>query len=126
LSPRLAADLERDADALDELRAASERHNRRELYVGELARLVRRHMSTQSDRPDRSGGQSGDQPKSSKRAALDAARRMAVALDWLGRHERAPGETPGEAPGPYVAARVGVFLRQEAVASRSGARGMEE
>jgi hypothetical protein len=127
LSPRLAADLERDADALDELRVASERDNRRELYVGELARLVRRHMSTPSDRPDRGGGESADQPKASNRAAWDAAKRTAVALDWLGRHERAPGETPGEVPGPYVAARVGVFLRQEAAAPRAGdAPGLEE
>lgn len=121
LSPRLAADLERDADALEELRVASERQNRRELYVGELARLVRRHMSTRSGHPGRSGDRPGEQPEPPKGAALDAARRMAMALDWLGRHECAPAETPGEVPGPYVAARVGVFLRQEAAARGPGA-----
>jgi hypothetical protein len=84
LSPRLAADLERDADELAGLLRVSERY-----YRAELARLVRRH-SEGGDRED--------------------AARAAGALDWLGRHERAPRSRPG----PHVAADVGVFLRQEA------------
>jgi len=125
LSPRLAADLERDAGELEQLRAESERLHRPELYLGELTRLVRRHTSTQSDGAGRDGGGSGDRSQAA-REALESARRAGAALDWLGRHERAPRETPGEAPGPYVAARIAVFLRQEAAASRAGgARGRE-
>lgn len=87
LSPRLAADLQRDAGELDAVAGADER-----LYEAELARLVRRHAA-EGDR----GGHA-------------AAGRAAAALAWLGRHEHAPDHTPG----PHVAAQVGVFLRQEA------------
>jgi len=89
LSPRLAADLERDAGELASLPAVSDR-----LYRAELARLVRRHSGA---------GPGGDR---------DAAERVARALDWLGEHERAPGHAGR--PRPELAARVGVFLRQEA------------
>lgn len=85
LSPRLAADLLRDAGELTALAEASER-----LYRAELARLVRRHAD---DRVDRT-----------------TAGRVARALAWLGDHEHAPDKLPG----PHVAAQVGVFLRQEA------------
>jgi CRISPR-associated protein len=83
LSPRLVADLERDATELASLAYVSDR-----LYRAELARLVRRHAE---------GGQ-------------DNADQAADALDWLGRNERLP--VPDR--GPHLAARVGVFLRQEA------------
>lgn len=86
LSPRLVADLERDAGELAALAQASGR-----LYRAELARLVARHTG---------GG----------RQVGPTAARVAEALDWLGRHEYAPDEVPG----PHAAARVGVFLRQEA------------
>ncbi len=89
LSPRLVADLERDAGELASLAEVSQRI-RRPLYTAELARLVRRHAG-----PD----------AGSHREAID---RIAGALDWLGLHEHA------ESPGPQAAARVGVFLRQEA------------
>lgn len=85
LSPRLVADLERDAGELAALRAASER-----LYLAELARLVGRHTE---------GGEA---------VTSDAV----SALDWLGLHERLDGQA-GVAR-PQAAARVGVFLRQEA------------
>jgi hypothetical protein len=86
LSPRLAADLHRDAGELAALAQVSER-----LYRAELTRLVRRHVEH--------GG--------------DAATRVAeaaAALAWLGDHEHAPNGVPG----PHVAAQVGIFLRQEA------------
>ena len=85
LSPRLVSDLERDAGELAALRAENEK-----LYVAELARLVRRHTE---------GGHA---------VAVEAVQ----ALDWLGLHERLDGKA-GVAR-PHVAARVGVFLRQEA------------
>jgi CRISPR-associated protein Cmr2 len=85
LSPRLVTDLERDAGELAALRAENEKR-----YVAELARLVRRHTD---------GG----------RAVESEA---VEALDWLGLHERLGGNA-GVAR-PQVAARVGVFLRQEA------------
>ncbi|MGH3257075.1 MAG: Cas10/Cmr2 second palm domain-containing protein [Streptosporangiaceae bacterium] len=90
LSPRLVADLEHDAGELAALAEVSQRLHR-PLYTAELARLVRRHAGT-----DASG----------HRETID---RVAAALDWLGRNEHA-----GESPGPELAARVGVFLRQEA------------
>jgi hypothetical protein len=85
LSPRLVSDLERDAGELAALRGASER-----LYLAELARLVGRHTG---------GGEA---------VTSDAV----SALDWLGLHERLDGQA-GVAR-PQAAARVGVFLRQEA------------
>ena len=101
LSPRLVADLERDAGELADLAAVP--HGP---YRAELTRLVRRH--TQGDA---CGGQAGNAPGS----AREAAGRIAAALAWLGEHEHAPRE-PGQpaAPRPQDAARVGVFLRQEA------------
>jgi hypothetical protein len=87
LSPRLAADLQRDADELAGLARVSER-----LYLAELGCLVRRHTGKESG-----GGAAGAG--------------IAEALDWLGRHEYAPDGVPG----PHAAAQVGVFLRQEAV-----------
>ena len=85
LSPRLVTDLERDAGELAALRAENEKR-----YVAELARLVRRHTD---------GGRA-------------AAAEAVEALDWLGLRERLDGDA-GVAR-PQVAARVGVFLRQEA------------
>jgi hypothetical protein len=85
LSPRLVTDLERDAGELAALRAENEKR-----YVAELARLVRRHTD-------------GGTPVTAE--AVEA-------LDWLGLHERLDGNA-GVAR-PQVAARVGVFLRQEA------------
>jgi CRISPR-associated protein Cmr2 len=87
LSPRLVADLERDAVELSSLAGVSER-----LYLAELKRLVRRHSA--EDREVNS----------------EAAAEAATALDWLGRHECADDPLPG----PHLAAKVGVFLRQEA------------
>ena len=96
LSPRLVADLERDAGELAELSEVSQRL-RRQLYTAELARLVRRHA-----------GAGAAQHR-------DAVWRVAGALDWLGRHEHAPSPVnPTGTAGPEVAAMVGVFLRQEA------------
>jgi hypothetical protein len=92
LSPRLVADLERDADELGRL---SRREPR--VYEAELARLVRRHT--------------GGDPQTARSAAADAA----DALSWLGRNEAAD-RISGDARSsrPEIAARVGVFLRQEA------------
>jgi hypothetical protein len=96
LSPRLVADLERDAGELAELSEVS-RWLRRPLYPAELARLVRRHAGAGVARRS------------------DAILRVAGALDWLGRHEHAPSPAnPARRAGPEAAAMVGVFLRQEA------------
>ncbi|HET9975617.1 MAG TPA: type III-B CRISPR-associated protein Cas10/Cmr2 [Streptosporangiaceae bacterium] len=102
LSPRLVADLERDADELASLLGDHEA-----VYQAELARLVRRHVQSGT-----AGG------------GNDEDGQAAQALDWLGRHERAPEEAgragrvgprlKDGAARPHVAARVGVFLRQEA------------
>jgi CRISPR-associated protein Cmr2 len=86
LSPRLVTDLERDASELTALARYSER-----LYLAELARLVRRHREKYGN---------GDR---------ETAIHVAAALKWLGDHEYAD-----DVPGPQAAARVGVFLRQEA------------
>ena len=99
LSPRLVADLERDAAELRDLAQVSAEMPgpKAALYEAELARLVRRHVSAEG------GGE---------RAALA---RIAEALDWLGRHEHAPSPADPAGPGgPETAARVAVFLRQEA------------
>jgi CRISPR-associated protein Cmr2 len=99
LSPRLVADLERDAGELGQLAQVSREMSgpKAGLYKAELARLVRRHAGT---------GNGGGR---------DAVGRIAEALDWLGRHEHAPGlADPARSGGPEAAARVGVFLRQEA------------
>jgi CRISPR-associated protein Cmr2 len=101
LSPRLAGDLERDSAELGGL------HRRdRELYQAELTRLVRRHLASDPENSMPAGGSiSGGQ----------AAREVARALAWLGDHEhtsRRSGE--GAGPRPVRAARVGVFVRQEA------------
>jgi CRISPR-associated protein Cmr2 len=87
LSPRLAAELERDKVELRQLLTAHER-----FYVKELARLVARHTSERG------------------RASADAASRAAEALTTLGRNEAAPDGTLSA----HVAAKVGVFIRQEA------------
>lgn len=89
LSPNLATDLARDADELAGLLEASDR-----VYRAELGRLVRRH----------SGGP----------ASAGTAQEAADALYWLGTRERGHDEDAGEKPGPHIAARVAVFLRQEA------------
>jgi hypothetical protein len=99
LSPRLVADLERDAGELGELAQVSQEMSgsKAGLHKAELARLVRRHAGT------RGGGE------------RDAVARIAEALDWLGQHEHAPSlADPARPGGPEAAARVGVFLRQEA------------
>jgi CRISPR-associated protein Cmr2 len=92
LSPRLIADLDRDADELAALSTAPGTY-----YRAELARLVRRHTEGE-------GAQ-----------ARDRAAQAAAALERLGKNEAAERLTR-EIPGsrPQLAARVGVFLRQEA------------
>jgi hypothetical protein len=100
LSPQLVADLERDAGELGQLAQASQEMpgQKARLYQAELARLVRRHVGT--------GNGGGER---------DAVARIAEALDWLGKHEHAPSPAdPDRRGGPETAARVGVFLRQEA------------
>ncbi|MBA9007294.1 Cas10/Cmr2 second palm domain-containing protein [Thermomonospora cellulosilytica] len=89
LSPRLLADLQRDQGELAGLhRVAPER------YRDELARLVGRHMAN----PDET-------------AAWATARE----LEALGMSEALrPREVPADVPYPLPAARVAVFLRQEA------------
>ncbi len=92
LSPRLVADLERDADELSGLARIAP-----ELYRQELTRLVWRH-----------GDRGGSGP-------VEAARQVASALAGLGEREHASGEAGGAGLAvPLAAARVGVFLRQEA------------
>jgi hypothetical protein len=90
LSPGLLADLDRDRDELARLSVSAA-----DYYQAELTRLIRRHMS-------------GDPP-------LAQVAEVAVALGRLGDHEAAkrPAEVPAGA-WPQPAARVAVFLRQEA------------
>jgi CRISPR-associated protein Cmr2 len=122
LSPRLAADLERDANELSGLWQRD-----KSVYRAELARLVRRHMASpragQLPRlaPHGSGAEHPSEPMRTEQAELAtyrpraAANRIADVLCWLGEHEYAmvgDGRPPGGEPVP--AARVGVFLRQEA------------
>jgi CRISPR-associated protein len=92
ISPRLVTDLERDADELGRLSRQEAR-----FYEAELGRLVRRHI--------------GGDPKT----AVGAAAAAAAAMSWLGRNEAADHPS-GDARSsrPEIAARVGVFLRQEA------------
>jgi CRISPR-associated protein Cmr2 len=93
LSPRLLADLDRDAQELASLTALSER-----VYRQEIARLVRRHM-------EGDGGRARDA----------AAREIAGALVHLGEQERSLQDGGVKVMvRPQPAARVGVFLRQEA------------
>ncbi|MGH3119537.1 MAG: Cas10/Cmr2 second palm domain-containing protein [Streptosporangiaceae bacterium] len=94
LSPRLLADLERDHAELARLSRQHPAH-----YRAELTRLVRRHIA---------GGQVGGGD------AVSAAARAAAALEWLGAHENAGPPRAPEVSWPDLAARVGVFLRQEA------------
>jgi CRISPR-associated protein Cmr2 len=93
LSPRLVADLDRDADELARLSMVSE-----SLYRAELTRLVHRHTEAET-----------------ASARDQVARAAAEALEHLGKYEaaeRLARGTPGARP--QLAARVGVFLRQEA------------
>jgi CRISPR-associated protein Cmr2 len=94
LSPRLLADLERDHAELARLSRQHPGH-----YRAELTRLVHRHTGKGED-----GGP----------AAVRAAAMAAQALEWLGEHEKARTMRVHDIPGPELAARVGVFLRQEA------------
>lgn len=95
LSPRLLADLERDEGELGKL---SRQYP--DLFRAELARLVTRHTAKSKDTRDD--------------AVRAAAARAADALDWLGSHEQAGPDRPDEVSRLENAARVGVFLRQEA------------
>jgi hypothetical protein len=101
LSPRLLADLDRDGDELARL---SVRHP--DIYRAELGRLVGRHTA-------------GEPARARASAAV-----VAETLEWLGKNEAArrlshAAQDRGD-PGdrrqsrPQAAARVGVFLRQEA------------
>jgi CRISPR-associated protein Cmr2 len=96
LSPGLLADLDRDKKELAALSEADP-----EIYRAELIRLVRRHTANANN-----GEGTG--------AVADAAVRAADALAWLGRWEKAGPLDSGERSRPEYAARVGVFLRQEA------------
>ncbi|HEX9357213.1 MAG TPA: hypothetical protein VF933_25755 [Streptosporangiaceae bacterium] len=98
LSPRLAADLKRDAGELGRLRDRDQH-----IYHAELARLVRRHI--------RADTAAGGTVLAGGRAAANQA---ADALAWLGGNEHAPAGSDDTHPGPLPAARVGIFLRQEA------------
>jgi CRISPR-associated protein Cmr2 len=92
LSPRLVADLDQARDELAALSRAAEKR-----YRAELARLVRRHTEGEGT------------------PARGQAAKAAAALEWLGNNEAA--EPPADQiPGsrPQLAARVAVFLRQEA------------
>ena len=93
LSPRLLADLERDGAELAELSRQYPAH-----YRAELTRLVHRHTAR---------GQGGA-------TVARAAARAADALEWLGAHEKAASARTEKSSRPELAARVGVFLRQEA------------
>lgn len=91
LSPRLLADLDRDAAELSSLVTVPGG-----IYRQEITRLVGRHLAD----PDGSRG---------------IARAIADSLVLLGERERSPEEPGGQiAVRPQPAARVGVFLRQEA------------
>jgi len=94
LSPRLLADLDRDSAELSSLVGVPGG-----IYQQEIARLVRRHITGAGD----------------GRAPDTAVKGIAEALVHLGERERSPRE-PGlkVAVRPQAAARVGVFLRQEA------------
>lgn len=91
LSPRLLADLDRDAAELSSLVTVPGGS-----YRQEITRLVSRHLED-------SGG------------SRDIIRAIADSLVYLGERERS-AEEPGDriAVRPQPAARVGVFLRQEA------------
>jgi CRISPR-associated protein Cmr2 len=110
LSPRLVADLERDAGELSRLFERDQA-----VYRAELVRLVGRHIGKAAD-PSAAGTLSATAAQVARQAA---ARRAAVseaagALWWLGRQEYAPRDGAPAGPRPARAARVGVFLRQEA------------
>jgi CRISPR-associated protein Cmr2 len=106
LSPRLVADLERDAGELSRL---FERD--RAVYRAELARLVGRHIR-KAAHPAADGSRPAAQARARLRAAASEA---ADALWWLGQKEYAPRDpTTPAGPRPARAARIGVFLRQEA------------
>jgi CRISPR-associated protein Cmr2 len=97
LSPRLLADLERDKEELAALSAAHA-----DVFRAELARLVRRHTL---------GAKGGILTAA---AAQASAVKAANALDWLGSREQAGTSRPDDVARLEIAARVGVFLRQEA------------
>ena len=110
LSPRLVADLERDADELSRLFQRDQA-----VYRAELARLVGRHIGKAADPPA-----DGTRPAAAARAGTQAvagraaASEAAEALWWLGQQEYAPRDGAPAGPRPARAARIGVFLRQEA------------
>jgi hypothetical protein len=122
LSPRLVTDLERDAGELSGLFRRNQA-----VYRAELARLVGRHIGTAGD-PAAGGTAAGGTAQGAARAgagteaataaavsAEAAARQAADALWWLGQQEYAPRDPGAPAgPRPARAARIGVFLRQEA------------
>ncbi len=115
LSPRLVTDLERDAGELSRLSV------REDIYRAELARLVGRHIrkaggSTEDGtRPAAAQAPSGIQAATRQDVAAQAAGEAADALWRLGQQEYTPRDaaTP-DGPRPARAARIGVFLRQEA------------
>jgi CRISPR-associated protein len=111
LSPRLVADLERDAGELSRLFERDQA-----IYRAELARLVGRHIGKAAD-PSAAGTRSAIAPPAGTQAAARraAVREAADVLWWLGQQEYAPrdAETP-DGPRPARAARIGIFLRQEA------------
>ena len=128
LSPRLAGDLERDADALSGLWQRDQA-----VYRAELTRLVSRHITAHGNQEPQSGnppspgpepdGTGGDvyqvggagQARVHARAVRAAAAEAADTLYRLGVQEHAPSAADAPAgPRPVRAARIGVFLRQEA------------
>jgi hypothetical protein len=107
LSPQLVTELERDGTELAGLGSRD-----LDLYLAELRRLVRRHIRAEPGTGDAVGS-------AGVRAAADAAAaRAADALALLGNTESARGASRPESAAsgrrPERAARIGVFLRQEA------------
>lgn len=106
LSPRLISDLERDAAALGSLVEAQ--LDGKSLLRAEIRRLVMRHSDGSATDP--AGDFAGEGPAS----AGETASALDAFVDLLVEVGRREGDRSGTDFDPVPAARVGVFLRQEA------------